>query len=350
MFDFDELDALEAEAERATIEEKSQQTTGDVSENRWDQFVKKVRPRKSFVDAGASGSVVDASQPSVDASQPLVSTEGSNADSLSVEQQIQEALKKAVVRRRQEAGIQENPSAEEDKSYDWPNQHLGDWQGSNSAFTGHQEYSWPQLYGMQPSLVTQSDGHCTIGSSWAQPQSAAWRMGCLPHPPDSQLGAWHPWPRTSVSQPRPWASEPKSEPLNVPAPVDEAQIEDPGEGAIPELPAREETSAQEELGETPITPMPELPVPVPVSQPSPYDLRNNWRQQVAKRIAEKPVKVRKDRSRQKLYPEDYSIQRNNASAKKMEDEELELIGKSLLSMYARHQSEDACAQPVHGGG
>jgi len=324
MFDFDELDALEAE--HAAIEEKSQQTTVDVSE--------KTQP------------LVDASQPSVDASQPLVSTEGSNADSLTVEQQIQEALKKAVVRRRQEAGIQKDPSAEEDKPYDWPNQHLGDWQGSNSAFTGHQEYSWPQFYGMQPSLVTQSDGHCTIGSSWAQPQSAAWRMGCLPHPPDSQLGAWHPWPSTSVSQPRPWASEP----LNVPAPVDEAQIEDPGEGAVPQLLAPEETSAQEELGETRITPMPELPVPD--SQPSPYqyDLRSNWRQQVAKRIAEKPVKVRKDRSRQKLYPEDYSIQRNNASAKKMEDEELELIGKSLLSMYARHQSEDACAQPVHGGG
>eukprot|EP00746_Dinoflagellata_sp_MGD_P140388 gnl/MRDRNA2_/MRDRNA2_73646_c0_seq1.p1 gnl/MRDRNA2_/MRDRNA2_73646_c0~~gnl/MRDRNA2_/MRDRNA2_73646_c0_seq1.p1 ORF type:complete len:377 (+),score=89.36 gnl/MRDRNA2_/MRDRNA2_73646_c0_seq1:77-1207(+) len=339
MFDFDELDHLEAASAR-------------------------LQPDPSTCDEGNStknehGSVTDSNiqQAMADAFQRRwlqckVSGQENGAERLALDQRIQNAMKNAMERQQKEASFHHDLGEDAAGVFDqhgWQHdQRPREIQQEQQWWQWPEAHAWPQYDSrMQPALVTQSAGHCVAGFSW-EPHRNQWNVNAFMPQSSMQFQNWQTsqanswqgekWVTQNVqAHARPWASE-----------ITHRQKKND-----------EAASVAVKLLTTADNAAPlRAPMPLPVTDSK--DLRSSWRQQVNKLLAERPIKERRFSSKPKGMEDNApapDAQRFDdgttnkgerdtiMSTSEILPQDLNQIGQTLHSLYTRRRELDETPSP-----
>jgi hypothetical protein len=283
--------------------------------------------------------------------------EENSAESLAMQLRIQKAMKDAIARSRKEAGIHDDPCEEAapqqalQGSGTFQEQHWYQWQGS---------YTWPQFDGgMQPALVPQSDGRSAAGYAWEaqirEPQCDQWSCPNWAWQ-NPQYVNWQNNPAPNFQAPSPSLSPPAPPPAPAQSPKVQAPVGQKQEGTVdvvmplPCAGKKIPTAKKTEHSESRATAESVAPLPMPV--PSGKDSRSSWREQVAKLIAERQIKARRNSSKPKDAPAPAPSSTSNEekrcqiqSSSTIKKEELHQIGQTLDTLYARRRELEEPQSP-----
>jgi hypothetical protein len=346
MFDFDELDRVEAQTTgQLNLEAENEEVFDEIFDF---NALEDVEPEVAQDPSTCEGSTAASEDDSTDAKIQQAMAEAfqrrwleSNTESQDLDQRIQNAMKSAIDRHQTEAGAPDDHSKETGQQaalhsadrialnqrihnafkgavnrhqteeigahdgnreaatavYDqegWQSSHCWQEHQWSTQYHWQEPYGWPQFDSrMQPAVVTQSDGRCAAGFTW-EPACDQWSGHALmTQPQPLQFQDWQSptaeyakiWMGDSVKVQRHASLKPEQTGPTMPR---------PWASEITHTPKKSDEAASVANAESPAPITGPMPVPVKSKDVTgkSKDLRSSWREQVNKRLAERHIKRR----------------------------------------------------------